>query len=110
MNTIKLVDMVSLNPTTEIVVINSEITKGSDLLLTTTLDDAACNTVPETTDNDFRGPDPDVPFADERYNGYISSRLNPDAPVFAKLPDGGYAIHDYRLEFDENTLERYVNG
>jgi len=105
MNSVHQLDMRSLDTTTDLVVINDRITKGSDLLLTREINDANCVTFPDPTDNDFRGPDDRVPFATDFFINYTSSKFNPDAPVFGQLPDGGYALLDYRLDFDENTMK-----
>jgi len=98
-------DLGGLNTTSELVVINDEKTMGSDLLLTVDITDPKCETFPDPTDNDFRGPDDHVPYATDYFSEFEASKFTPDAPVFALLPDGTYAIHDYRLDFDENTIE-----
>jgi hypothetical protein len=106
MDTIWQLDMSDLSSTTELVVINEERTKGSDLLLTVQIKDAVCESTDfhDPVDNDFRGPGSNFHWISS-YPDLTASKFNPDAPVFALLPDGGYAPHDYRLELDENTIE-----
>jgi hypothetical protein len=105
MNTILALNFTSFNITTELVVINEKYTLGSDLLLTIPINHEVCDTFPDPIDNDFRGPDKGHPVITSPYPDLVASKFNPDPPVFGLLPGGGYAIHDYRLEFDENTME-----
>ncbi|KAL7553976.1 hypothetical protein ACHAWF_017328 [Thalassiosira exigua] len=78
--------------------INSGQTRGGDWLLQTPVADDVCDTFPSPYDNDYRGSDPSNPDA-------VPSRFEPDKPVFAKLPDGTYALFDARLILHENSLE-----
>ncbi len=81
-----------------VVPINVEQTYGGDWLLETPVQDDACASFPSPYDNDYRGADPQNP--DD-----IPTRFIPDKPVFAKLPDGSYALYDSRLILHSNTLE-----
>ena len=97
MTEIHLLDLTDESSTT-ITPINVEQTYGGDLLLESAVDDEICETFPNPYDNDYRGADPMNP--DD-----VPSRFDPDQPVFAKLPDGSYAMYDSRLVAVENTLE-----
>lgn len=85
-----------------IVPINVNQTFGGDWLLETAVEDDACASFPSPYDNDYRGADPSNP--DD-----IPTRFTPDKPVFAKLPDGSYALYDSRLILHGNTLEDPVS-
>lgn len=78
--------------------INVDQTHGSDLLLQTAVQDDICDTFPSPYDNDYRGANEENPDA-------TPNRFNPDAPVFAVLPDGSYALYDPRIILRENTLD-----
>ncbi|KAL7463535.1 hypothetical protein ACHAXS_003891, partial [Conticribra weissflogii] len=97
---VNLADLHVLNipANASIVEINSEQTLGGDLLLLSDIENEVCSTFPNPYDNDYRGAD--------RYNpDAMPSRFQPDKPVFARLPDGSYALYDQRLILHENTLE-----
>ena len=83
---------------TSIATINAEQTFGSDLLLQSAVQDEVCDTFPSPYDNDYRGANDANPEA-------VPNRFDPDAPVFAILPDGSYALYDPRLILHENSLE-----
>jgi hypothetical protein len=83
---------------TSIEVINADQTHGGDLLLQTEINDDICDTFPTPYDNDYRGANAENPDA-------VPSRFDPDAPVFAILPDGSYALYDPRIILHENSLE-----
>ncbi len=97
MTDIHLLDLTDENSTT-VTPINIEQTYGGDLLLETAVDDEICETLPNPYDNDYRGADKVNPED-------IPSRFDPDKPVFAKLPDGSYALYDSRLVTTENSIE-----
>lgn len=97
MTELHLLDLTDENSTT-ITPINVPQTYGGDLLLETAVNDEICGTFPNPYDNDYRGADPMNPED-------VPSRFNPDQPVFAKLPDGSYALYDSRLVTVENTVE-----
>ena len=86
------------SPDLTVTPINIDQTFGGDWLLETAVEDEVCITFPSPYDNNYRGGDPDNPDA-------IPTRFDPDKPVFAKLPDGSYALYDSRLILHENTLE-----
>ncbi|KAL7554934.1 hypothetical protein ACHAWF_018496 [Thalassiosira exigua] len=94
-----LLDLSGPNLTVD--VINADQTYGGDWLLETPVQDEACATFPSPYDNDYRGADPENP--DD-----IPTRFVPDKPVFAKLPDGTYALYDSRLILHGNTLDSPV--
>ena len=100
MTDLHLLDLSDHNVTT-VSPINSEQTFGGDWLLKTPVQDEVCATFPSPYDNDYRGADPTNP-------NDIPSRFVPDKPVFAKLPDGTYALFDSRLILHDNTLENPV--
>ena len=107
-----LLDLSGLTPESDILTLNSERTLGSDLLLNVLIsNDPKCLTFPDPNDNDFRGSDINhnslgVPHGNPYpYPTYSCSKFNPDAPVFALLPDGGYAIHDLRVRLRANTID-----
>ena len=83
---------------TSITTINAQQTFGGDLLLQSAVQDDVCDTFPSPYDNDYRGADDANPEA-------MPNRFDPDAPVFAILPDGSYALYDPRLILHENSLE-----
>ncbi len=88
---VNLADLHVLNipANASIVEINSEQTLGGDLLLLSDIENEVCSTFPNPYDNDYRGAD--------RYNpDAMPSRFQPDKPVFARLPDGSYALYDQR--------------
>ena len=76
---------------TKLIEIDVERTKGSRLLLIQSVTDNKCSTLPNPIDNSYLSVPP--------------SRETPDPPVYAILPDGKYAIHDYRYQAFENTVE-----
>ena len=81
--------VLEMTTNTSIIEINTELTLGGDLLLQSGIEDDVCSTFPSPYDNDYRGADP--------YNTEaMPSRFNPDKPVFARLPDGSYALYDPR--------------
>lgn len=98
-------DLSSLNLGEELVILNKKTSLGSELLLTVKIDDPICSSFPDPIDNDFRGPDSNHPRTTSPYPLMTCSKFNPDPPVFGLLPDGGYALHDLRLQFQENTIE-----
>jgi hypothetical protein len=100
MTDLHLLDLSDGNVTT-ITPINTQQTYGGDWLLKTPVQDEVCVTFPNPYDNDYRGADPLNP-------GEIPSRFKPDKPVFAKLPDGTYALFDSRLILHGNTLDSPV--
>lgn len=65
------------------------------------INDTVCETLPTPFDNDYRG-------ADDFNPNDIPTRFNPDAPVFAQLPDRSYALYDSRIILHENTIENPV--
>jgi hypothetical protein len=83
---------------TNIEAINVGQTHGGDLLLTSAVEDEVCDTFPSPYDNDYRGANDENPDA-------VPNRFDPDAPVFALLPDGSYALYDPRIILHENSLE-----
>lgn len=83
---------------TSIEAINADQTYGGDLLLQAEVQDAICDTFPSPYDNDYRGANAENPDA-------VPNRFDPDAPVFALLPDGSYALYDPRIILHENSLE-----
>ena len=76
---------------TKLIEIDVDRTKGSRLLLIQSVTDNKCSTLPNPIDNSYLSIPP--------------SRETPDPPVYAKLPGGKYAIHDYRYQAFENTVE-----
>lgn len=96
-----------MSDVSDIVAVNTEITKGSEFLLKTTLDMPECDEIPNPYDNDFRGFDKNHPAESSSlpYGNRTASKFDQDAPVFAILPTGQYAIHDYRLLLQGNTIE-----
>ena len=78
--------------------INTDQTYGGDLLLKAAVQDQVCGTFPSPYDNDYRGANAENPDA-------VPNRFAPDAPVFALLPDGSYALYDPRIILHENSLE-----
>ena len=86
---------------TSVVSINVDQTYEGDWLLETAVQDEVCATFPSPYDNDYRG-------GDGTNLDIIPTRFSPDKPVFAKLPDGSYAMFDSRLILHGNTLEEPV--
>jgi hypothetical protein len=100
MTDLHVLDLSDTNATS-VIPINVDQTYEGDWLLQTAVQDEACPTFPTPYDNDYRGGDPINP-------NDIPTRFNPDKPVFAKLPDGSYALYDSRLILHGNTVEEPV--
>ena len=76
---------------TKLIELDVDRTKGSTLLLLQSVTDSKCSTFPNPIDNSYLNTPP--------------SRESPDPPVYATLPGGKYAIHDYRYQMFENSIE-----
>ena len=82
---------------TKLIEIDVTRTKGSTLLLLQSVTDSKCSTFPNPVDNSYL----DTPTP--------PSRESPDPPVYAILPGGKYAIHDYRYQAFENSVENPIS-
>ena len=89
-----------MNATSDIT-INVKQTYVGDWLLETAVLDKICATFSSPYGNDYRGGDLVNP-------NNILTGFTPDKPVFAKLPDGSYALFDSRLILHGNTVEEPV--
>lgn len=76
--------LLEMTTNTSIIDINTELTLGGDLLLQSAIEDDVCSTFPSPYDKD--------PYNTEA----MPSRFKPDKLVFARLPDGSYALYNPR--------------
>jgi hypothetical protein len=96
MTSLSWIDISTLDNSTEIVNINPERTHDSSWLLQTNL-----STCQDANGAEF--PDPaGLAYIDLRSTG--RGKYNLDKPIFAKLPGSKWALHDFRTEFVENTV------
>ena len=77
-------------------------TQESSWLLTKKLD--SC-----TDQNGDIFPDP-ARLANTDYFSYGHGKYNLDKPIFAKLPGGMWALHDFRTQFKSNTPNDLMEG
>ena len=98
-DTSNLITLDISDPSTDIININTDRTHSSSWLLETNVSSnaaltATCNSLPDPAGLSFR----DL----ESLPGH-RSKFNLDKPIFAKLPDGNWTLHDFRTLFHENT-------
>eukprot|EP00586_Coscinodiscus_wailesii_P000799 CAMPEP_0172487324 /NCGR_PEP_ID=MMETSP1066-20121228/16359_1 /TAXON_ID=671091 /ORGANISM="Coscinodiscus wailesii, Strain CCMP2513" /LENGTH=2416 /DNA_ID=CAMNT_0013253867 /DNA_START=62 /DNA_END=7312 /DNA_ORIENTATION=+ len=109
LSSVATLDLTSLSTGTDLVEINTEKTLGGDLLLTRDISgmnayEDVCKVLPDPRDNDYRSSF--LNYVKSSYPMWTNpSRFAPDPPVFAKLDNNEWAIHDYRLELRKNTIE-----
>ena len=95
--TLSWVDLSTLDTSTEIININADRTNDASWLLQKDLD-----TCQDNNGDEF--PDP-AGLAYTDYVSYGRGKYNLDKPIFAKLPNNKWALHDFRTQFKANTLD-----
>jgi hypothetical protein len=104
--TISYLDLTKLpNPASQLVNLNADLFHDSSWRITANLETSFVSDPPSCKDeNGATIPD----AAGLSYNDYFSTgrgKYNLDAPIFAKMPNNKWALHDYRSKFQANTLE-----